>query len=272
MPDPRSSLPVHPLLRSRFAGRPLNVFSIDGRPAWIARELGAALGYAQTGKRLVSRIRDEWSEEFIAGHDYAFLSGTDLAAVKDIVAADVISPATPSLLVLFEPGLHLVLVKTSKPAGRVLRRFIVDEVLPALVRTGHLPLDRDEDDDGGEDETSEEVPRPSPAMQAILMVLAARQRRPPLHVQREERLAQQARNRAGWVDLCDRRLKVATLHRMADALGTELSDAARAAVELLAAEIATGLPLGELVAPGASLAPEVAAAFAGLHPAAPEAA
>ena len=40
----------------------------------------------------------------------------------------------PSLLVLFEPGLHLVLLKTSMPAGRRLRRFLVTEVLPRLVR------------------------------------------------------------------------------------------------------------------------------------------
>ena len=262
MPDPSVPTPVHPLLQTRFGGRPLNVLSSDGRPAWIARELGAALGYAQVGKRLVSRIRDEWAEEFIPGHDYAFLSGTDLAAVKDIVAADEISPATPSLLVLFEPGLHLVLVKTSKPAGRLLRRFIVDEVLPALARTGRYSPEESEEED------EDDAPQPS-ALQGVLLLLAARRlRQPPLHVQREERMALQARNRAGWVDLCDRRLKVSTLHRMADALGAELPDAARAAVEILAAEIATGLPLGELVSPG----PEGAAAFADLFRAASKAA
>lgn len=261
MPDTSVPTPVHPLLQTRFAGRPLNVLSIDGRPAWIARELGAALGYSQVGKRLVSRIRGEWSEEFIPGHDYAFLSGANLAAVKDVVAADVISPATPSLLVLFEPGLHLALVKTSKPAGRMLRRFIVDEVLPALARTGSYSPEESEEEE-------EEASRPS-ALQGVLLLLAARQRRqPPLHVQREERMALQARNRAGWVDLCDRRLKVSTLHRMVDAVGAELPDAARAAVEILAAEIATGLPLGGLVSPG----PEGVAAFAELVRAASEAA
>ena len=41
-------------------------------------------------------------------------------------------------LVRMQPvcGLHLVLAKTNLPIGKRLRRFLVDEVLPQLVRTG----------------------------------------------------------------------------------------------------------------------------------------
>ena len=130
---------VLPLLQSSFDGRPLTVLSVDGRPAWIARELGAAIGYANDGKRLVNRIRVEWAAEFLPGHDYTLVSGAALAALKGIVDTDIIAAQTPNLLVLFESGVHLALTKTTKPIGRRLRRFLVEEVLPRLVRGAPIP-------------------------------------------------------------------------------------------------------------------------------------
>lgn len=244
LPNPRClvtdtpvAVPVHPLLQARFDGRPLNVLSVDGRPAWIARELGAAIGYQHAGKRLVNRIREEWAPEFIAGHDHAFVSGADLAQLKGLVQPDVIDPRTANLLVLFEPGVFLVLAKTSKPIGRKLRRFLVDEVMPQLARTGRFSPQE------------EPLPTPDDVERVLVLFPELARRAPPLHVRREERLALQARTRARWVDVCDRRLQVFTLHRMVDALGDALTDGNRAAVELLAAEIATGLRVRDLLDP-----------------------
>ena len=47
---------------------------------------------------------------------------------------------------LFESGLHLVLAKTDQPIGRRLRRFLVDEVLPQIARTGAFQPDAEGDD------------------------------------------------------------------------------------------------------------------------------
>lgn len=128
MSDPS---PVVPVFLADFHGAPLNVLSLDGRPCWLAREVGAAIGYANGGKRLVSLVTNEWADEFIEGHDFCFVRGEDLSALK---ASDAVRAQAPSALLLFEPGLHLVLTKTSKPVGRALRRYLVDEVLPRLAR------------------------------------------------------------------------------------------------------------------------------------------
>ncbi len=209
--------PIHPLLQARFQGRNLTVLSVDGRPAWVARELGAAIGYANGGKRLVSLIGDEWSDEFLAGHDYTFVDGADLAALKGIVDPTVIPARAPSLMLLFEPGVHLVLTKTAKPIGRELRRFLVDEVLPQLVRL-HAPVDVDE-----------------PAVPRLLMLPEARA------WLRELRLARR-------VDLDDRRFRSGALHgcvRLLHAVG-HLDDEDFIEWEIRVAEIALGRTLNAL--------------------------
>lgn len=217
MHDAPVPIRVHPLLQARFDDRPLNVLSVDGRPAWIARELGEALGYHHGGKHLVNRIREEWASEFIPGHDYAFVSGADLAQLKGLAEPDVIDPRTASLLLLFEPGLHLVLTKTSKPIGRRLRRFLVDEVLPRLVRG--------------------EEPKPAPTVSVGLAVRGG----DALRWLREIRLATR-------VDLDDRSYRAGALHqcvRLLHAAG-RLDDDEAAAWEVRIAEIALGSALEEL--------------------------
>jgi prophage antirepressor-like protein len=117
-----------------FHGSTVHTLTLDDRPAWIAREIGEALGYARDGKRLVNKIKGEWSEDFLPHHDFELVVGEQLALVKAQVPS--VSPSAKGLIVLFESGLHLVLVKSHMPLGRQLRRFLVDDVLPQVARTG----------------------------------------------------------------------------------------------------------------------------------------
>ena len=219
-----------------FEGEPLTTMTWDGKPAWVAREIGRRLEYAAGGKRLVTRITREWSSEFIEGKDYVLLSGDELAAFKAGVGLG--TPEVPSraggLMLLLEPGLHLVLTKTNKPIGVRLRRFLVDEVLPQLVRTGAY------------------APRGTTVIEETVVVVAFGS--PPtesptgLAVRREHRLARQADTREKWVDYCQRKLQVDTLHRTVDALtadGAVDGDIA-ASLEVTAAEIALGRDLSAL--------------------------
>ena len=119
-------------LTYEFEGKALTQLEIDGRPAWIAREVATALGYVKPG-RLVETLRTRWADELIEGQDYAVLEGERLKVIKELIPGLGMTFA-PTLLVLFEPGLHLTLLKTPMPAGRRLRRFLVAEVLPKLVR------------------------------------------------------------------------------------------------------------------------------------------
>ena len=68
-----------------FHGKPLTTLVLDGTPAWPAHELGQALGYAGNGRRLVSIILDEWSDEFIEGRDYLKLVGEELAQATAVI-------------------------------------------------------------------------------------------------------------------------------------------------------------------------------------------
>ena len=100
------------------------------------------MGYARGGERLVTNITKDWQEEFIEGHDFVILSGEELVDFKELLELTTKSVGSSvwHLLLLFEPGLNMALAKTNKPAGRRLRRFIADEVLPQIARDGkYLP-------------------------------------------------------------------------------------------------------------------------------------
>ena len=243
-----------------FEGRALATYVWNGRPCWIARHIGARVGYAQEGKRLPSLILKNWSEEFIPGHDYALLQGEDLAAFQTAAAALGAAPSRVgqgSLLVLFESGLHLVLAKTEQPVGRRLRRFLVDEVLPQIARTGAYAAD-----DDGDDVDLDEDPADAPeAPTQLLLFLVPPRTGPSLAWRREGRMARQVEVRDRWIDLCDRRLKVATLHRAIDVLRGDglISIADVGALEMEAVRIATGLDLTALVAPPPAAPAAVAA-------------
>src|SRR5262245_19531426 len=100
------------LYTAQFEGSDVHTLTVDGRPAWIAREIGAILGYANAGKRLASQITDEWASDFLVGHDYTLLVGEDLVAIKD--QCKTAYCGSKGLLVLFESGLHLSLLKTHR--------------------------------------------------------------------------------------------------------------------------------------------------------------
>jgi prophage antirepressor-like protein len=119
-------------LTFEFEGYALTQLEVAGRPAWIVREVETALGYTKPG-RLVETLRTRWADELIDGEDYAILEGQALKDAKELIPT-LGNRFAPSLMVLFEPGLHLVLLKTRMPAGRRMRRFLVTEVLPKLVR------------------------------------------------------------------------------------------------------------------------------------------
>ena len=215
-------------LNSDFEGKPLTTLTCKGRPAWVARQVGATLGYANSGKRLANKIAGDWAEEFIDGHDYLVLRGEDLAAFKELAKDSpvaVSSRVNRGLLILFESGLHLVLAKTNKPVGRRLRRFLVDEVVPQLVRDGRYDPERKVE---GEGFVRVEV--------STTTTLVGDPR-----LERERRLARK-------LELDDRRFRTWSLHQTLDTLaGLGQIDAdVRAAYEVSACEIALGQPLPEL--------------------------
>ncbi len=122
------------LQRFEFEGQPLPVFTFHERPCMIVGDVGRVLGYGDDGKLLVTSMRKLWGDELVRGTDFDTLEGEALAAFKALAGETPVSPNTRSLTILYESGLHLVCLKTEKPLGKKLRRFLADEVMPKLMR------------------------------------------------------------------------------------------------------------------------------------------
>lgn len=124
-----------------FEGAPIRAYVFRGRPCWIAQDVGGALGYTRVGFGNALR---EWSDEFIDDKDLSTLRGQDLREFRSVAADTVsVSAKTTQLTVLYESGVDLVCIKTEKPLGKKLRRFMADEVMPRL-RRGSLEPSRAE--------------------------------------------------------------------------------------------------------------------------------
>lgn len=170
------------LQRFEFEGKPLTVIEYKGEPVWMAREVGELLGYAD-GSRLQRKINGDWSEEFLDGKDVLRIKGEDLADFRELVGPDSGLSKARALMLLTESGINLAAMKTNKPVGRKLRRWLASDVLPAIRRTGSYSA-------------------PSPAQ---VESPDARERRLML---REERLAAQMRAKyltqtADWLEAHD---------------------------------------------------------------------
>lgn len=117
-----------------FEGHRLTFGHHNGRPCVIAQEVGEALGYDEGGFRTSLH---QWSDELIDGVDYEVLSGVDLKRFQQELqesAKITLSNKAHRITVLYESGVNLVCLKTEKPLGKKLRRFLADEVMPKLMR------------------------------------------------------------------------------------------------------------------------------------------
>lgn len=125
-----------------FEGHRFTFVEYDGRPAIIARELGAYLGYSDNGGALVHLIANEWKAEFKAGEHFVKVTGEELAALKaaGALAESDSGSRARHLVLLFEAGVNLVLLKSDKPEGAKVRAFLASEVMPSLARTGSYSL------------------------------------------------------------------------------------------------------------------------------------
>lgn len=145
-----------PLVRS-FDGHPITVVEWKGRQIFFVDEIAAALGYSEA-RHLRTAIQRNWTEEAEEGEEFLLLTNGDIRTMERLRRAagsdsDELSPSLPNddletlgqgkggggarkLLVLTESGVNLVCIKTEKPAGRALRRWLAREVLPSIRQTG----------------------------------------------------------------------------------------------------------------------------------------
>ena len=219
----------------RFEDRPVTTLLYKDRPAWIAREVGEALGYSQNGKRFASRITGEWSSEFRSDQDYAVLTGSEAALLRQSLGSEGTDPvplrSNRGVVVLYESGLYLALAKTGKPAGVRFRRFLADEVMPQLARTGRY----------APEEGARQTDLPLvPSAQAAL-VPTRQQETGLVKLEREQRLLAKQ-------ELSRRKFESGVLRQTVRSLheAEQIDQVTRLAYEVVAAEIALGRELPEL--------------------------
>jgi prophage antirepressor-like protein len=118
----------------------VNIASVfyDGRWCVPCAYMGRVLGYADDGGRLTSLITKDWRNEFEEGRDYFRIEGESLSKLKaefdSLRDTSVVGSRAPSLILLTERGVNLVLIKTEKPVGLRVRAALAEEVMPALAR------------------------------------------------------------------------------------------------------------------------------------------
>lgn len=116
------------LFDARFRDTPLHVLELRGRPAFFAREVGAAAGYLDA-EDFVDRIAREWGESLEVDDDLAFLTPSELRGVHREIPA---VRADDRTLVLFASGVDKTLARSHARHARPLRDFLTGVRCPAL--------------------------------------------------------------------------------------------------------------------------------------------
>lgn len=125
----------------------------QGKPVFLAQQVGEALGYADPSK-LSKNITEKWSADFEEGRDFLKLTNGTLADFKaavncvpdrDPVDSDyspirgaVVDPRTPNLILVTEAGAQLAAILSRTEQSRAFRRWLIDVVLPAY-HARHTP-------------------------------------------------------------------------------------------------------------------------------------
>lgn len=112
----------------RFRESPLHVLELRGRPAFLAREIGAAAGYLDAAD-FVDTITREWGASLEDDDDLGFLTPRELRAFHRELP-DV--PVNDRTLVLFAPGVDKTLARSHARHARPLRTFLAGVRCPAL--------------------------------------------------------------------------------------------------------------------------------------------
>lgn len=126
-----------------FENNQITQIMYKGQQVLIAKEVGRVLGYADDGRMLITKL-SEWSDEFEEGIETIKLEGSQLIEFKsvlELILDSWISSHTRNLILLTESGVNKVLMKTNKPVGKRLRKWLARDVLPSLRKTGSYQLD-----------------------------------------------------------------------------------------------------------------------------------
>ena len=217
--------------------RPLNIVIWKDQPTWLALEVGAALGYANRGRRLVSLIQGEWDGCLVQVVHYLTLTGDELEAFQRHVADTPaqLSRVRDHLVLLTGQGMSELLHLSKEFLVISLRHYLQEQAVPALAALGFTldlssphdpPREPDDEDDSEEhsyldldnrrydrDEDMVDDDRQDPTAD-LLDPPRERGPRPDLQVHMSIHLGERAELAARMVDLAERWLRSRTMRML----------------------------------------------------------
>lgn len=120
------------MLRATFDGAPLTAIEYAGKPAWIASDVGRALGLSNY-RHAAQRLREQKKE----GLYWRDLSPEELEAVRNPCGLD--ARVTSGTLVL-EPGLYWLAMTAETDRAETFREWLAEVHLPALRAERAAPI------------------------------------------------------------------------------------------------------------------------------------
>lgn len=127
---------VRVVARPQFEGRELAVIDDGDREWFAAPQVSELIGHADPKQIAKNLNKQSYSTGMIEGTDYRRAVGGDDRYLVAAKAAGIVPPNTPSLLLLSRSGLDIVAMLSRTDAGRALRRWLADDVLPSIRRSG----------------------------------------------------------------------------------------------------------------------------------------
>lgn len=139
MTVPNTAIALRPT--SGFEAHPFTVVELPDGDHFIAKEVGAILGYSEDGVALSRLVVSDWSDRMREGHHYRQATADELSALKNHGGnTPAVGRRASGLLLLTEPGLYRALMLSQKPAALAFQDWLDTEVLPTLRRTGSYSL------------------------------------------------------------------------------------------------------------------------------------
>ncbi len=113
----RKAFIVSELIPFSFEGASVRVIDIDGKPWFVATDLCAVLGIANSRDALASLDEDE----------------------KGVATTDTPGGVQP-VAIVNEPGMYSLILRSRKPEAKTFKRWVTHEVLPEIRKTGAYRL------------------------------------------------------------------------------------------------------------------------------------
>jgi prophage antirepressor-like protein len=102
----------------------------SGKIAFLAKEIIKKLEVKNVTQAITNA-------NLIEGVDYVIISKKEHPKfINDVCMLNIVTSKTHSVMLLFESGLNLLILNSRKEVGKLMRRWLVDEVLPQIKSTG----------------------------------------------------------------------------------------------------------------------------------------